>query len=211
MAVVLVIGASHGIGLATVRRALEAGHRVRAMARSAAGIALVHERLEKFPGDALSSRDVLGALLGVDAVIQALGIPARDMFRPVSLFSDATRVLLAAMQAQGVRRLISVTGFGAGDSQSSISLLQRLPFRLVFGHAYDDKSRQEALIRASGLDWTIARPGVLVNATCSGRYRVLEEPSQWHNGIVARADVADYLVRQVDDRSGIGKTPVLLR
>ena len=210
MAKVLVIGASKGIGLATVQRALEAGHRVRAMARSAAAIPLQHERLEKFTGDALASQDVLAALQDVDAVVQALGIRPGEMFRPVTLFSDATRVLVAAMQAQGVRRLISVTGFGAGDSQSSIGVLQRLPFRLLFGHAYDDKSRQEQLIRDSGLDWTIVRPGVLTNGSCSGRYRVLEERAQWRNGIVARADVADYLVRQVDDRGGIGKTPVLV-
>lgn len=211
MSFVLVIGASHGIGLETVKRALAAGHRVRAMARTAAGIPLQHERLEKFTGDALVEQDVRAALQGVDAVIQALGIRAADMFRPVQLFSAATRVLIPQMQAQGVRRLIVVTGFGAGDSQSSIGLLQRLPFRLVFGHAYDDKSRQEQLIRDSGLDWTIARPGVLVNAACNGRYRVLEERAQWRNGIVARADVADYLVRQIDDRGGIGKTPVLIR
>lgn len=210
MANVLVIGASYGIGLETVKRALAAGHRVRAMARSAAGIPLQHERLEKFTGDARVEQDVRTALQGVDVVIQALGIRAADMFRPVELFSAATRVLVAQMQAQGVRRLIAVTGFGAGDSQSSIGLLQRLPFRLVFGHAYDDKSRQEQLIRDSGLDWTIARPGVLINGSC-GRYRVLEDRAQWRNGIVARADVADYLVRQVEDRGGIGKTPVLVR
>jgi len=211
MANILVIGASHGIGLETVKRALAAGHRVRAMARSAASMPLQHERLEKYTGDALVEQDVRAALQGVEVVIQALGIRAADMFRPVQLFSAATRVLVAQMQAQNVRRLITVTGFGAGDSQSSIGLLQRLPFRMVFGHAYDDKSRQEQMIRESGLDWTIARPGVLINASCNGRYRVLEDRAQWRNGIIARADVADFLVRQVDDRGGIGKTPVLIR
>jgi hypothetical protein len=78
----------------------------------------------------------------------------------VHLFSDATRVLIAAMGAQGVKRLICVTGFGAGDSRASISFLQRLPFQIVFGRAYADKSLQERLIKESVLDWTIARPGV---------------------------------------------------
>ena len=74
--------------------------------------------------------------------------------------SDAIRVLIAAMKARSVKRSICVTGFGAGDSRASIGWLQRLPFQIVFGRAYDDKSLQERLIKESGLDWTIVRPGV---------------------------------------------------
>jgi putative NADH-flavin reductase len=158
---VLIIGASKGIGLETTRQALEAGHIVRAFARSAASIDLSGPKLDKLPGDALKSQDVEAALIGMDVVIQALGVGLGDLFRPVQLFSDATRLLIAAMQAQGVARLISVTGFGAGDSRASISCLQRVPFQLVFRRAYEDKSVQERLIEESGLDWTIARPGVL--------------------------------------------------
>ena len=204
------MGASRGIGLETVRQALAAGHTVRAMARSASAIPLQHPLLEKVSGDALVAEDVRRALQGVEVVIQALGIRNSDLFRPVHLFSAATRVLVPEMQAQGVRRLITVTGFGAGDSQSSIGLLQRLPFRVMFGRAYDDKSEQERLIRASGLDWTLVRPGVLTSGAHTARYRVLLERDQWRNGIIARANVADYLVRQITDRSAIGQAPVLI-
>ena len=90
--------------------------------------------------------------------IETLGVGLMDLFQPVHLFSDATRVLVAAMKAQGVKRLICVTGFGAGDSRTSISCLQTVPFQVVFGRAYKDKSRQEQLIKESALDWTITRP-----------------------------------------------------
>lgn len=110
----------------------------------------------------------------------------------------------------GVKRLICVTGFGAGDSRASISCLQRLPFQIVFGRAYDDKSLQEKLIKESELDWTIARPGVLTSGPRTGRYRILAEASQWRNGIISRADVAEFLVRQIGDQAYIGKTPVLI-
>ncbi len=103
-----------------------------------------------------------------------------------------------------------VTGFGAGESRESISCLQRVPFQLVFGRAYEDKTRQEHLIKASSLDWTIARPGVLTNGPRSGRYQILEAPLQWRNGIISRADVAQFLVRQIDDRSYLWKAPVLV-
>ena len=207
---VLIIGASKGIGLETTRQALEAGHHVRALARSAAGMALSDPNLEKVRGDALKTEDVEAALIGVDVVIQTLGVGLGDLFRPVHLFSDATRVLIAAMRGQGVNRLICVTGFGAGDSRASISCLQRLPFQIVFGRAYDDKSLQERLIKESGLDWTIARPGVLTGGPRTGRYKVLADASKWRNGIISRSDVADFLVRQIADRTYVRQAPVLV-
>ncbi len=116
MAHVLVIGASKGIGLVTTKAALAAGHRVRAFARSAAGIGLPDPSLERFTGDAVNAADVAAALDGVDVVVQALGVPTRDLIRPVRLFSEATNLLVPAMETAGVKRLIAVTGFGAGDS-----------------------------------------------------------------------------------------------
>jgi putative NADH-flavin reductase len=207
---VLIIGASKGIGLETTRQALGAGHHVRALARSAAGMALSDPDLEKVCGDALKSQDVEAALIGVDVVIQTLGVGLGDLFRPVHLFSDATRVLIAAMRTQGVKRLICVTGFGAGDSQASIGCLQRLPFQIVFGRAYDDKSSQERLIKESELDWTIARPGVLTSGPRTGRYKILSDPSQWRNGIISRSDVAEFLVQQIEDQTYVRQTPVLV-
>jgi putative NADH-flavin reductase len=210
MAQVLIIGASKGIGLETTRHALEAGYGVRAFARSAADISISDAKLEKVRGNALRGSDVTAAVTGMSAVIQVLGVGLGDLFLPVHLFSDATRILLAAMQAQGVKRLICVTGFGAGDSRASINCLQLLPFRFFFGRAYDDKDVQERLIKDSALDWTIVRPGVLTNGSRTGRYKVLKEPSQWRNGTISRADVADFLVQQIEDRAYLRKTPVLV-
>jgi putative NADH-flavin reductase len=210
MARILVIGASKGIGLETVRSALAAGHDVRALARSADGIGLAHPKLEKVRGNALSDADVAAALDGVDVVMLTLGIGFAEMFSPVQLFSSATRVLIAAMAARGVRRVICVTGFGAGASEASIGLLQRVPFQLVFGRAYKDKTLQENLLVQSSLDWTIVRPGVLTSGAYTGRYKVLDDPSRWRNGIIARADVADFLVKQIDNPASIRKSYVLV-
>jgi putative NADH-flavin reductase len=207
---VLIIGASKGIGLETTRQALDAGHHVRALARSAPAITISSPNLEKVRGDALKIEDVSAALVESDVVVQTLGVGLGDLFRPVHLFSDATRVLIAAMKTQGVKRLICVTGFGAGDSESSISYLQRLPFQIFLGRAYADKSLQERMIKDSELDWTIVRPGVLTSGPRTGRYKILTEPSQWRNGVISRSDVADFLVRQIKDRAYVHQTPVLI-
>src|SRR3954462_1425586 len=176
---VLVIGASRGIGRDVVKAALTDGHLVRAFARSAQTIGISHANLEKRNGDALREADIAGALHGMEAVVQVLGVRGRDLFKPVSLFSAATRVLVPAMERLEVQRLIAVTGFGAGDSRKAITPLQGIPFRLFLGRAYDDKSVQEQVIKSSRLDWTVVRPGVLVSAPGLGRYKVLAEPGQW--------------------------------
>ena len=207
---ILIIGASRGIGLEAARQALEAGYGVRAFARSTAANLNSNPSLENIRGDALKVQDVKTALVGVDVVIQTLGVRIGELFRPVHLFSEATEILIGAMKTQKVRRLICLTGFGAGDSRASISCLQRLPFQVVFGRAYDDKSLQEQLIKDSELDWTIARPGVLTSGRRTNNYKILSEASQFRNGIISRANVADFLVRQIVDQTYIHKAPVLV-
>ena len=125
MAKVLIIGASRGIGLETVRAALRAGHSVRALARSAASIPIQDANLDKVSGDALDRDTIRNALQDIDVVIQTLGVDfsPRLIFEGTRLFSKSTRILVDAMKAAGVKRLITVTGLGAGDSRGHGGLL----------------------------------------------------------------------------------------
>ena len=213
MAKLLIIGASRGIGLETVKAALRGGHRVRALARSAASMPVENADLEKLSGNALNSDTIRNALEGVDVVIQTLGvdISLRAIVEPTTLFSRSTRILVDAMKAAGVNRLVAVTGLGAGDSRGHGGILyDAVVFPLLFKRVYDDKDVQEWIIRSSGLDWTIVRPGLLTNKPATGRYRVLTASKDWRFGAISRTDVADFLVRQVDDRALIGTTPLLI-
>lgn len=213
MTKVLVIGASRGIGLETVKALLAAGHDVRAFARKAHDIPIDDARLEKRDGDALDKAATERALIGVDAVIQSLGVAftPEALLKGTTLFSRATRILVDAMRAGGPRRLIVVTGFGAGDSRGHGGFLyDSVLFPLVLKRVYDNKDVAEQMVRASGLDWTIVRPGGLTNGPATGRYRVLVDPASWRAGMVSRADVADFLARQVADTALIGKTPEVI-
>lgn len=211
MAAVLIIGASRGIGLATVSAALKAGYSVRALSRSASAIRLDDPRLEKLNGDAVDRDTIERALVGIDTVIQTLGVkPAPELIlRGTRLFSDATRVLVRAMETSGVRRLICVTGLGAGESRGRGGILYNTALCLFLGRIYADKDVQERIIRKSRLDWTIVRPTILTNGPRTGAYRVLVDPNDWTSGFISRADVADFLIRQVDDNSLFHRTPAL--
>jgi putative NADH-flavin reductase len=213
MAKVLIIGASHGIGLETVRAALRAGHSVRALARSAASIPIQDANLDKVSGNALDPDTIRNVLQDIDVVIQALGVDLspRLVFEGTRLFSESTRILADAMKTAGVKRLITVTGLGAGDSRGHGGLLyDAIVFPLLLKRVYDDKDAQEWIVRSSGLDWTIVRPGLLKDSPATGSYRALAASRDWRFGTISRADVANFHVRQINDRTLIGTTPLLI-
>lgn len=209
-----VIGASKGIGAATTRYALERGHTVNTLSRSQPGFGpdVDLEKVNVTLGDAQDPGALQAALEGSQAVIYALGVPKSHLvFWNTTFFSDTTRALLDAMQAHGPKRLILVTGFGAGDSYGSLSFIERLGFDVLLGRLYADKRIQEELVRSSGLDWTIARPGLLTNGAMSTKYQVLVEPNSWRQGIISRADVGHFLVHAAEDDSYHSQTPALQR
>jgi uncharacterized protein YbjT (DUF2867 family) len=152
-------------------------------------------------GDALEMGTVKRALTGIDAVTQSLGVSAGPeiIFEPTRLFSKATQVLVTAMQEARVKRLICVTGFGAGDSRGSGGFLYNVALHLVLGRIYDDKDVQERIVRKSKLDWVIVRPVILTSGPKTKAYRALVDPRDWTCGFISRANVADFLVKQIDN------------
>ena len=211
MSRIVVMGGSSGIGLQTVKALLKEGHEVVAFSRSANKLQLNDPKLSKISGDATSESDVRTAIEGAYAVVQAIGVPMnlKLITGPINLFSSSTETLISIMESTGVRRLIAVTGFGAGDSEAAINCFQKIPFNILFGQAYRDKSMQEESIKKSDLDWTIVRPGVLTNGTLRQGYRVRQHRKEWRNGIISRAAVGDYISRIVNDPDTHGTDPVL--
>jgi putative NADH-flavin reductase len=154
---------------------------------------------------------VTRALSGVGAVIQSLGVSAGPevVLKPTRFFSKATRVLVTAMEEAHVKRLICVTGFGAGDSRGHGGFVYNLAFHLLLGRVYDDKDVQEWIIRRSKLDWVVVRPVILTDGPKTNAYRALVDARDWSCGFISRADVADFLVKQIDNDAFLYKTPVL--
>lgn len=213
MARVLVIGASQGIGRETVKALLSDGHDVTALARRASRMALSHPHLVKRDGDALDAAVVAAALAGQDAVIQTLGVSVGldAVLKGTTLFSRATRILVDSMVTNGPRRLIAVTGIGAGETRGHLGFVyDTLMFPLLLKRVYDDKDVQEQIIRRSPLEWTIARPGILTDGAASGRYRAIIDPAEWRAATISRADVARFLADELATGRFVGKAPVVI-
>jgi putative NADH-flavin reductase len=114
------------------------------------------------------------------------------------------------MKKAGVRRLICVTGIGAGDSKGHGGFIYDtliLPF--LFRTVYADKDRQEALMKASGADWTIVRPGFLSNDPLTKNYRILTDLTGVTAGRISRADVAHFILQELEARQYLRQTPLL--
>ena len=210
---ILVIGGTAGIGLQTVKLAVERGHFVTAMARRPERMTLDHPNLDTVEGDILNAEIVRLALADQDAVVVSIGVgPTR---KPVTVFSEGTRNVLDGMAATGVRRLIAITGIGAGETRGHGGFLyDRVFLPLALRTVYDDKDRQEALIRDRGdgdaLDWTIVRPGFLTDDEARHQYRVITELQGITAGKIARADVAHFIIAALESQRYYGVTPLLM-
>ena len=204
---VLVLGATGGTGREIVRQLNKSGHISVALVRSREKAADMDAVL--IEGDARDPKALDRALAGCDAVISALGTPPSP-FKAVTLLSAATQLLVAAMQRAGVKRLVCITGIGAGDSRGHGGFaFDNIIMPLLLRKVYADKNRQEAIIGASGLDWVVVRPAILNDKPRRGKICALTELSQFHGGTISRSDVADFVAAQVDNNEYLGKKPLI--
>ena len=204
----LIIGASRGIGAQLLKQSLQAGHVVTALARHFQELPHHPERLRAISGDILDEAQVREAMAGQEAVCLTIGMGVT--LKPVTVFSQGTRNVLAAMAEHKVQRLLCITGIGAGDSKGHGGFLYDRIFKpLLLKTIYEDKDRQEALIKASDTDWTIVRPGFLTNGPLTGNYRVITDVSGVTAGKISRADVAHFLLAELSANRYLGQTPLL--
>jgi uncharacterized protein YbjT (DUF2867 family) len=205
---ILVLGATGATGRLIVRKALDRGYEVVALVRSRARAADL-AGVELVEGDARDPAALTRAIAGCDAVVSSLGT-ALSPFREVTLLSTATQALVKIMTEQNIRRLVCITGLGAGDSRGHGGFFfDRLFLPLMLRKVYEDKNRQEDAIRASKLDWTIVRPTVLNDKPGRGGIKALTDLSRVHGGTIARSDVADFVVQQLAADTWLHKTPLI--
>ena len=137
------------------------------------------------------------AVAGHEAVLSALG-PRGGQY---GVLPGGVQNIVAAMSQAGVRRLIHVSSFGVGDSLAQMGWVARqIVVPLFLRKALDEKEIEEGIIRASDLDWIIARPGGLEDGPRTGVYRCITDPREKvGQPRIARADVADFMLQNLAD------------
>lgn len=189
----LVLGATARTGVLFITKALDEGHQVTALVRSAN--ATVDPRAHIVIGDVTDATVIATAATGHDAVISTLGV--RNVRETPTLITDTVRAVIASAKTSGVDRVVIVSAFGVGDSLAKASFLVAPIFRTVLRKSYADKAASEVLLRASDLKWTLEYPGAL-NDRDRTRYSatVLEEVTKLPLfPSTSRANVADFLLR----------------
>lgn len=187
----LVIGAAGKTGEAMVTQALARGYTVTAFVHSAKEFhgpgATVIE------GDVLDAALVASAMAGQDAVFDALG--GHTPWKETSLETNAARNIIAAMRTHGVKRLMVVSAIGIGDTKDLVpSWYEHLIMPTFLKGAMQDKEHMEPVVEASGLEWTLVRPGHLVDGEATGEIRFFEPGHGETAHKITRSDVAAFML-----------------
>jgi putative NADH-flavin reductase len=205
---ILILGSTGGTGQQLVLQSLEHNYEVTALARDPSKLNTRHPMLTVIKGNVLDKNLLAQIIAGKDAVISALGV-GRSL-NSGNLMANAVSLLIPAMLEKKVSRLILLSAFGVGDTFTQASFIQKLVFRLPLRNMYTDKAKADEQIRNSKLDWTLVYPVLLTNKPRTGKYKVGEKLSM--NGMpkISRADVADFMVRQLADNSYIKRSPIIM-
>lgn len=204
---IAIIGATRGIGLALTKQALEDGHEVTALVRDPSRMAINHSYLHLITGDALNPDSVAKVVEGQDVICDCLG--TKNVTKPQLMFSTSAENISKVIKPEQL--LIAVTGLGAGDSKGHCSFLyDNIFLPLVLKRQYDDKNRQETIIKNKIARWIIVRPGFLSNGKRTGKYRAITKLTGKHGTLISREDVADFVLSQAKSPEYIGKTPMLV-
>ncbi|MFC1997317.1 NAD(P)-dependent oxidoreductase [Chloroflexota bacterium] len=197
-----IFGATGKTGIELVKQALEQGHVVTAFVRDSARLGIEDERINFVTGDVYDPVSVAQAIQGQDAVICALG--AGSSLKKTTVRTTGTMNIIKGMKEHMVDRLMVVTAMGIGESWDTLSPFNKFFFATLLKSSRADHETQEAAVKESGLDWTIVRPSGLTDTPRTSVYDVGENILA-KTSKIARADVADLILKELGQNTLIGK------
>ena len=196
-----IFGATGKTGIELVRQGLAQGHSIACLVRNPATDNLP-TAVTQIHGDVRDADAVARTIEGSDAVLSAIG--SRSL-RETGLLDSASANILAGMDNNGVRRLIVLGAAGAGLSglDRNQSALSRIGFAIIrstlLKRPFEDQTAQEHRLEASNVDYTVVRPPRLTNSPFTGRYRIDADTLPPAANSTSRADVADFMLKQLSD------------
>jgi putative NADH-flavin reductase len=205
---IVIFGASRGVGRCLTEQALTQGYRVTAAVRNPATVSIAHERLRTISCDVLNPDAVDRAIVGQDVAFCTLGANAKG---PISLYSAGAHNIVRGMQAHQVRRLIFLSNFGILNEKAQDLRGAALLFLIkrFIRETLVDHRRALEEIRGHAPEWVVVRPMPLSNELWSGKYRIAVNGLPAKGMRIARADVADFMLRQATNDEYLYKVPAI--
>ncbi|MCB9230023.1 MAG: SDR family oxidoreductase [Bacteroidia bacterium] len=212
---VFLLGATGNTGFEILKRLVSDQHQVRVLARNPekldlSGIAGMQDgQVEKVKGGVFDSELLDAQFKGCEAVISALGTGTSNQY--TEIYSQGGRNILAAMRSSGLKKLITVTSGLVDHSDPSTDnfFLNRI-IRPNYNKVYYDQTKWETILDDTrDLDWVCVRPPMLTNKPFTGVYRVNLNHVPPGGRKISRADLADFMVKQLDSGEYIRKKPTL--
>jgi len=206
----LIIGGTGATGWELIKQGLEAGHHLTALVRNPGKLKITHPNLRMVKGDVLDPASVEGAVAGQDAVLSALG--HKRFFIYSNILSEGTKNIVKAMKMHNIKRFICITSLGINDSRFKLGLYYTLfVIPVIVFFYFLDKGKQEKIIRASNLDWTIVRPGQFTNGRLTGKYKHGENLGNYIlTKMISRANVAHFMLSQLNDTRYLHKAAAIV-
>ena len=197
---VTVFGAGGKTGKLVTERAMAAGHSVTAFMHE--GGRVEQQNLRVVMGDVTDEAAVKDAVADSDAVIDAIG--GETPYKTTDLETRAAHNIIRAMQSAGAKRLVVISMMGVGDSAVHAPFWYEYLMKPTFLRgASKDKDAMEHEVSHSGLDFVIARPPILTDDPAKGQVQVITGETKAHQ--ITRADLAQFLVDQLEDDSHLGQ------
>jgi putative NADH-flavin reductase len=206
---VLLFGASGGTGRELAEHGAAQGHVVTAFVRHPARFPIHHANIKIHQGDVSDRRSVESAMQGQDAAISALG--GASLTRREPTFVVGMHNIVSSMELARVRRFVYLSADTVRDARNQFNLLRKIVVPLIFSKTAADHELNEGMVRESHLDWIIVRPPMLTDGKPIGTYRAGEHLKT--NAIVpriSRADLADFMLKQLTDDTFLRKTPEVM-
>jgi putative NADH-flavin reductase len=215
-----IFGPTGGTGRRLVERSIAEGHDVTAFVRNPSRLTARHERLHVVVGDAFDPAPVREAVAGNEVVICVLGsrtpsnpLHPRRPGDPHGVGSAGAENIIAAMKEHGLRRFVCQTAWGVGESRKDPGFAGAFFMNVLvpplLRDEYADKEAQEKIVAQSDLDWVIVRPMIMTNGPWTNDYRADVDLKPGRRPYISRADVADFLLKQLTDDTFVRSTPAV--
>jgi putative NADH-flavin reductase len=206
---IAIFGATGETGRQLVEQALAAGYQVVAYVRNPSKLNTKHENLTIVQGELADQAIIERAVSAADAIISVLGPRGGSKGKPIT---RGMQNIIEAMKKQGVRRLIISSTLSAKDPNDLPDFKAKALVNLVkltMHAAYEEIVSVADTVRKSDLDWTIVRLTTLNNNPKSGKVRVGYLGKGEVGLRISRADLAEFMLKQVQDTKYLRQAPVI--